>query len=614
VSEFPKPGDLFNVRYRLEEVIGAGGLGKVFKAFQSEPGRHIALKIMHPEFAGDDESRQRFLREARALSLLNHANLVTVYHLGITPSGLAFIAMELIKGISLRRLLEQEVRLPTLRVLAIALQLCDALSYVHQHGITHRDIKPDNIILVDSPEPDTVKLIDFGLARISSEPKITQTGLVVGSINYMSPEQWKGMTADSRADIYSLALCLYEMFSGRKAFQSGAPVELMYKHMNEPVKSIAKGQVDRFAPAINEIIARASAKSPGERYQSAAELKDALLELRQTLEGVKPSARERSLGKVALVATVAAICLAPAAAFLHYRAQMETKQSVPVTSAAVKEDLKPVQRRATEDYGREEMNELAVAVKHKEERYRSASNSDEKIDAAEQLYAALNQLFHQQLACREFAGAEKTMTAALALAVVIDPSSGNTKALILNQLALCKLSVGDLPSAESALKKGFACKRLSLKTKMKLARNRLLLNMRSHRYEDADRDFKFIAATESQEIVDEKGAAACLGRVEDLCRETVALSKESPMADTETISFLIFLNDINDFLISNRSRCCAESLPYSLTVLMKIPPRTSGLRMVARRTYELLSRFEEEINKDRVRAAEYKQKSRTLNI
>ncbi|MBX9720382.1 MAG: serine/threonine protein kinase, partial [Candidatus Obscuribacterales bacterium] len=287
MDEFPQPGELFCQRYKLLEQLGAGGIGVVYNAIQLDCNRRIAIKILRAEIDSDDDLKARYLREARALAQLNHSGIVTVYHIGVSDTGFAYIAMELVDGISLKKLLQQEQSLATLRALKLTRQIADALSFVHECGIVHRDLKPDNIIVVDLPEPDTVKLIDFGLARHELEQKLTRTGTLIGSASYMSPEQCQGKIADKRSDIYSLTICLYEMITGQKPFDADNAVGLMYKHINDPIPLIKKTQVDRFDEKINIVIAKGLAKQPEQRYQTMQELNADLDKLAETLEAVK---------------------------------------------------------------------------------------------------------------------------------------------------------------------------------------------------------------------------------------------------------------------------------------------------------------------------------------
>ena len=218
MTSFPQVGETFNRRYELEAVLGTGGIGTVFKARQLDCDRKLALKILHPDVAGDEEFKKRFLREAKVLARLSHPGIVTVYHIAVSGRGLAYIAMELLRGKSLRACLNETDRFPPRRALKIAQKLAEALDYVHSNAIVHRDLKPENVMVTNEPEADTVKIIDFGLAHAkdTTEQKLTKTGLLIGSVLYMSPEQCRGEKADMRSDIYALGVILYEMLSGHR--------------------------------------------------------------------------------------------------------------------------------------------------------------------------------------------------------------------------------------------------------------------------------------------------------------------------------------------------------------------------------------------------------------
>jgi hypothetical protein len=288
LSIFPRVGDNFASRYQLLQALGAGGGGTVFKALQTDCNRLIALKILHPDLLENDEYKVRFLREAKALSKISHPNVVTVYHCGFGDNDLPFVAMEFVDGVDVRKLLIEHRKLPVLRALNIIRQVADALAQVHKIGIVHRDLKPENIVLVEQPEPDTVKLVDFGMARVNDEKTITDPGAWLGTFNYFSPEQAAGKTADQKSDIYSLCVCLYEMVTGELPFVADSPVGVLSKHIYAPVRALVAGQVDRFHLDLNRLIARGMAKDPTERFADMSELGQAACELIYTIRSVAP--------------------------------------------------------------------------------------------------------------------------------------------------------------------------------------------------------------------------------------------------------------------------------------------------------------------------------------
>lgn len=285
-GSFPKPGEIFNERYHLLEVLGSGGIGTVFKATQMESDRIIALKVLHEQILVDEDFKKRFIKEARALNNLAHLGIVKVYHVGISESGLPYIAMEFVKGNSLRQILSENSQngISPLRASRIIRQIAEALAHVHANNIVHRDIKPENIVIVNEPEPDTAKLIDFGLARFVDEQKSTKTGTLIGSVQYMSPEQCKGKQVDKRSDIYSLAICLHELVAGRPPFDADTPVGIMYQHMNQTIPPISTKSPSRHMMLLNELIARGTAKQESQRFQSMEEFSSALSNLIESME------------------------------------------------------------------------------------------------------------------------------------------------------------------------------------------------------------------------------------------------------------------------------------------------------------------------------------------
>ncbi|MBX9687046.1 MAG: serine/threonine protein kinase [Candidatus Obscuribacterales bacterium] len=292
-------GSIFEDRYEILAVLGEGGMGTVYKSKQMDVKRIIALKVMHGVDVEDDESIRRFRREAKALSRLQHRNIVTFYHYGFAKDGTPFAAMEYLKGKNLAVLLEEAGPIEANRSATIMMQILAALSEAHAQGIVHRDLKPANIMLLDKPEKDTVKLVDFGLAKLAQKPglasgKLTKTGMLIGSVHYMSPEQVAGQTVDARSDLYSCGCIMYEMLTGTKPFEAENPVGLMYLHANQKAASFSSHVATRNAsPTIEAICFRAMEKDPLERYQNADEFAqdlDAFLNKRSIKSVIKPAA------------------------------------------------------------------------------------------------------------------------------------------------------------------------------------------------------------------------------------------------------------------------------------------------------------------------------------
>ncbi len=236
-------GTIVDDRYEIIAELGDGGMGTVFKARETGLERFIALKVLHRELASDTETLSRFEREARILSTLLHPNVIRFYRFGVWHKTMPYIAMELIEGKSLREVLDREKKLSALRCISIAIQICEGMEAARALGIVHRDLKPNNIMLVDQgAEGELVKILDFGLARTrqgkETAQHLTQTGELVGTVFYMSPEQCRGQTADHRSDIYSAGCLLYEALTGVPPFSAENPIAMMHLHVHESAPAL----------------------------------------------------------------------------------------------------------------------------------------------------------------------------------------------------------------------------------------------------------------------------------------------------------------------------------------------------------------------------------------
>lgn len=313
-SSIPRINEIFEQKYEILEILGSGGLGTVFRARQIDAERIIALKVLHQHVAEDEEFQKRFMREAMALSKLSDAHIVTIYHLGVSEAGLPFIAMELVEGNTLNQLIQKEGPLTPKRSIKIGRQICQALSTVHAAGIIHRDMKPDNVILLNSPESDFAKIIDFGLAGFEGpgkEQKLTATGQLLGSVSYMSPEQCQGKKCDARSDIYSLTVCFYEMISGKRPFDADTAVGIMYKHMNEAVPSLSLPYAKSLLTSLNDFLSKGMNKDPESRFSSASQMDEELQKLAALAESERtsvnlPSAKTLSIFSAGLLVTASA--------------------------------------------------------------------------------------------------------------------------------------------------------------------------------------------------------------------------------------------------------------------------------------------------------------------
>lgn len=264
-------------RYVMEEIIGRGGMAQVRRARDTRLGRDVAVKELRVDLAFDSTFQARFRREAQAAAGLNHPNIVSVYDTGEEidpPTGVSvpYIVMELVEGRTLRDVLREGRPILPERALEFAQGVLDALSFSHKAGIVHRDIKPANVMLTTS---GLVKVMDFGIARAVSDTSstMTQTAAVIGTAQYLSPEQARGETVDARSDVYSCGCLLYELLVGRPPFQGDSPVSVAYQHVRE--QPVPPSRLDpEVTPAMDAAVLKALAKDPAARYQSAAEMRE----------------------------------------------------------------------------------------------------------------------------------------------------------------------------------------------------------------------------------------------------------------------------------------------------------------------------------------------------
>jgi serine/threonine protein kinase len=279
----PLIGRMINERYRIVGTIARGGMGKVYRAEQQPLGRLVALKVLNPNYTGenDPEFHKRFFLEASIASKLTHPNTVTIFDYGKTDDEVFYIAMELLEGRTLHRGLREEAPFSAERTMHIARQICRSLREAHGLGVIHRDLKPANVYLVQhGDENDFVKVLDFGLVKNLDEKngeELTQTGLFMGSPKYMSPEQIRGERVDGRVDVYGLGVIMFEMLTGKVPFDRANSVNILMAHIQEDVPMMKVFNPEVHVPApLEAVVRRCMAKDPVERYASMDEVLAAL--------------------------------------------------------------------------------------------------------------------------------------------------------------------------------------------------------------------------------------------------------------------------------------------------------------------------------------------------
>src|SRR5688572_26684646 len=324
-------------RYRIDSLLGEGGMGKVYKAFDDSLGRAAAVKVLPNDVVHDAGRLERFVREARTASSLNHPNVVTIYEVGKDGDGdtaTHFIAMEIVEGDTLRERIMRG-RLPIPRAVDLVAQIADGLAAAHAAGVVHRDLKPENVVIAKS---GFAKILDFGLAKLREDPALskddgatavkTSPGTLLGSLGYMSPEQARGEDADHRSDIFSLGCILYECVTGARPFRGDTAVDTLHRILHDDPPPMAT-IVPESPAELQRIVRKSLAKEPDQRYQSARDLAIDLHNLKREIESQPGTAAAlappaRTPRRWWIAAAAIALLLAIAAAFVLTRRPTST--------------------------------------------------------------------------------------------------------------------------------------------------------------------------------------------------------------------------------------------------------------------------------------------------
>jgi tRNA A-37 threonylcarbamoyl transferase component Bud32 len=308
--------------YRIESVIGRGGMSVIYLATQIRLGRRVALKLLASELAEDERFRERFVREAHLASEINHPNIIPIYDAG-EDGGYLYLAMRYVDGPSLRELLRSGGPLSLGRLIYLIEQVASALDVAHAAGLVHRDVKPANILLEEAS--DHAFLTDFGVAKRTTARGLTQTGLIVGTFEYLAPEQIEALAVDARTDVYGLGCTIFECITGSLPFDRESEVAIMHAHLAAAPPNVTQRRPD-LPLALNDVIAKALAKSPDDRYQSCGELAGALRAAALRSTSGRPTAVESSV--------VTQHELSEAAAPVPPAPTLDVPQPAPVVAAA----------------------------------------------------------------------------------------------------------------------------------------------------------------------------------------------------------------------------------------------------------------------------------------
>lgn len=290
VPSDPLIGRTLDEKYRLDELLGTGGMGTVYRATHLLIDRPVAIKLLNPRYVEDEAAQVRFRREARAAGRLQHTNAVTVTDFGRTSDGFVYIVMELLEGRTLREVLAHDAPLDTARAVSMMLQISAAVGAAHDAGVIHRDLKPANIFIVQRTDaPPHIKVLDFGIAKLATDaiddddpPTLTQVGAMIGTPRYMSPEQCEGAKLTPASDVYSLGIILYEMLTGTTPFTGASPIAIAVKHSSTAPRS-PREFVATIPVALEEIVLHALEKAPEARPDDANAFRSELYEIAERL-------------------------------------------------------------------------------------------------------------------------------------------------------------------------------------------------------------------------------------------------------------------------------------------------------------------------------------------
>ena len=265
-------GSKINDRYQIIKTLGEGGMANVYLAHDEILDRNVAVKVLRGDLANDEKFVRRFQREALSASSLSHPNIVEMYDVGEDDGGY-YIVMEYVDGKTLKQVLKQRGKLSVTEVVDIMLQVTDGMAHAHDAYIIHRDIKPQNIMILPN---GVIKITDFGVATALNSTQLTQTNSVMGTVHYLPPEQANGKGSTIRSDIYSMGIMMYELLTGKVPYKGESAVEIALKHLKEPIPSIRK-EIPSIPQSIENIILKACAKNPKNRYSDARSMHEDLL-------------------------------------------------------------------------------------------------------------------------------------------------------------------------------------------------------------------------------------------------------------------------------------------------------------------------------------------------
>lgn len=417
-SPDPLIGSTFGAKYRIVSKLGAGGMGGVYLAEHLLMNRQVALKLLRSNLIEDEVLQKRFQNEAKAASQISHPNAVTLFDFGVNE-GVPYLVMEYIQGRTLKLVIDQEKPLALDRVANILMQLAEALHSAHRLGIVHRDIKPDNFMVrIDQDGREVAKVLDFGIAKsigpsnLHSESNLTQVGMLVGTPQYMSPEQCQGKELDIRCDVYSLGTVVYEMITGEPPFRAPSVLELLVRVLNSPAEPMRTFRPDLKIPeALDAVVLRSLEKDPAKRFPSMIEFGRAFQKALDDSQPKPPASRRKAF---ALVGAGAALVLVMGLVY---------GRSAPVPSNSSPAEIEEHQR-ALKEAEAEKQRLLERAAKERAEAERSRQETErlkvEQGEAARKAEAERQTLLDQAAKAREAIEKQKQQAEELARQKVLE--------------------------------------------------------------------------------------------------------------------------------------------------------------------------------------------------
>jgi tRNA A-37 threonylcarbamoyl transferase component Bud32 len=598
-SEFPP-------RYQNRGLLGEGGYGRVYRAHDQQLGRDVAIKVLLFEGARDPRLQERFAREARLLASLDHPAIVKILAWGTNENGNPYQVLEFVEGTTLAVQIGRDRRLSPTRFREIFAACLAGLDYAHGCGVIHRDIKPTNIIICTRADEFAIKIVDFGIARqlddsAGSGRTLTQTGHLLGSPVYMSPEQCRGDRIDRLTDIYSLGCVMYETLSGQPPHQADSSLELMYKHMTVQAPKLEELARDSVSRRLGRLVDACLSRDPQNRPQTAAEI---LLELNRIFESNLAGSAFFSLsaptgkGRVWQYGGATLLVLAAVAAFFV----------VPFL-----QHLKTAPQTAEMDPSERKIQDLESRLRSQEWLFKNPKTNSQKVQRADELVSLLLAKAELERKLKRYSDAEKTIERAFTYCRDTDEPA-NCTGRVIHQMGVCKLKENDFEAAQKEFEKGLLILHPNLKimkfhahhtnVSTMLAEGLALAHIKAHKLKEVSRDLRILDAVEYKQNKKERKLDA--GQGPPLVREiTQVLALQKLNSRQDQIDAMALHIQASEYLLAQESPLSTESKEAMLTLLEQIPGDTPNYAQLAAGACRVLALSAEQ-NHDKQDALKYR--------